>query len=160
MLLLILSGSGLLEHVPAEYVIISNLRPPSTDLSVINLHFRLALLGSFLAEVRNCLQSPTNPPQSHSSNRPRHGAGYSFRTNQYGLAADNVVAYNVVLPDGTPVTATKDKCEELFWALKVSSTTGSPKPNCCLTTIGKTGWRQQLRTSLILPGLHEQNGAH
>ena len=34
---------------------------------------------------------------------------------------DTVVAFNVVLPNGTPVTATKDEFTDLFWALKVSS---------------------------------------
>lgn len=46
-------------------------------------------------------------------------SGYSFRTNQYGLAVDNVVAYNLVLPNGTIVTASEDECPELLWALKV-----------------------------------------
>lgn len=46
------------------------------------------------------------------------GGGYSFRTNQYGLAVDNVVAYNLVLPNGTIATASGDKCDDLFWALK------------------------------------------
>ena len=107
------------------------------------------LLGSLLVEVNN-------RPQIHDSPIDlvvRGGAGYSFRGNQYGLGVDNTLAYNVVLPDGTPVTATKDEYDDLFWALKVSSTTRSSKPNHYLTIIGKIGWRQQLRTSLILPGL-------
>ena len=81
--------------------------------------------------------------------RSRLGAGYSFKGNQYGLAVDNVVAYNVVLPDGTPVTANKDQYKDLFWALKVSIIAQSPKLNRHLITTGKTGWRQQLRKSSI-----------
>lgn len=46
-------------------------------------------------------------------------SGYSFRTNQYGLSVDSVVAYNLVLPNGTIVTASEDECPELLWALKV-----------------------------------------
>ena len=72
-----------------------------------------------------------------SSDRSRLVAGYSYKTNQYGLAVDNVVAHNVVLPDGTAVTATEDEYKDLFWALKVSSTARSSKPNCCLTTSGR-----------------------
>lgn len=46
-------------------------------------------------------------------------AGYSFKTNEYGLAVDNIVAFNVVLPNGTPVKVTAGEHEDLFWALKV-----------------------------------------
>ena len=64
-------------------------------------------------------------------------------------------------PPCTPVTANKDKYKDLFWALKVSSTTRSPGPDHCLTATGKTGWGQQLRTSLIPSGLCKQSpGAH
>ena len=42
---------------------------------------------------------------------------------------DNVIAFNVVLPNGTPVTATKDKYADLFWALKVRSQ--RQNPNLC-----------------------------
>ena len=73
---------------------------------------------------------------------------------------DNVVAYNVVLPDGIAVTATEDEYKDLFWALKVSSTVRSLKPNGCLTTSGITGWRKQLRTSLVRSGSCKQNETH
>ncbi|TFY74250.1 hypothetical protein EWM64_g9763 [Hericium alpestre] len=45
------------------------------------------------------------------------GGGYSYKTNQYGLAVDNVVAYELVLPNGTVTTVTSDD-EDLFWGLK------------------------------------------
>lgn len=37
---------------------------------------------------------------------------------QYGLACDNVVNYEVVLADGSIVTANANKYLDLFWALK------------------------------------------
>ncbi|KAA1474522.1 FAD-binding domain-containing protein [Dentipellis sp. KUC8613] len=45
------------------------------------------------------------------------GGGMSYNTNQYGLSIDNVVAYELVLPNGKVTTVTsKDK--DLFWGLK------------------------------------------
>ena len=64
---------------------------------------------------------PRNQLPSYWSDRSRSDAGYSFKTNQYGLGVDNIVAYNIVLPNGTPVTATEDEWEDLFFALKVPS---------------------------------------
>ncbi|KAF8968757.1 FAD dependent oxidoreductase [Flammula alnicola] len=46
------------------------------------------------------------------------GGGYSFKTNQYGLAIDNVVAFELVKPDGTAVTVTHASDPELFFGLK------------------------------------------
>ena len=50
--------------------------------------------------------------------------GHSSKTDQYGLAVDNIVAINVVLYNGTSVTTTKDDHGDLFWALKVSLARG------------------------------------
>ncbi|TFY75286.1 hypothetical protein EWM64_g8726 [Hericium alpestre] len=47
------------------------------------------------------------------------GGGLSYKTNQYGLAVDNVVAYELVLPNGVVKTITS-KDEDLFWGLKVN----------------------------------------
>lgn len=49
------------------------------------------------------------------------GGGYSRVTNQFGLAIDNVVAFQVVLPNGDIVNASEDDTDfqDLFWALKV-----------------------------------------
>ena len=44
--------------------------------------------------------------------------GYSFQSNQYGLAIDNVVAYELVLPNGTVTTVTEDD-HDLWFSLKV-----------------------------------------
>ena len=45
--------------------------------------------------------------------------GYSFKTNQFGLAIDNIAAYNLVLPNGTIKTVTSQD-EDLWFALRVS----------------------------------------
>ena len=45
--------------------------------------------------------------------------GYSFRSNQYGLALDNVVAFELVLPNGTVTTVTEDE-HDLWFSLRVS----------------------------------------
>ncbi|KAL3423073.1 FAD binding domain protein [Phlyctema vagabunda] len=47
--------------------------------------------------------------------------GVNFLGNQHGFAADNVVSYEVVLANGTIVTATKSQNTDLFWALKGGS---------------------------------------
>jgi hypothetical protein len=46
-------------------------------------------------------------------------SGYSFKSNEYGLAIDNVVAYELVLPNGTVTTVTVDD-HDLWFALRVS----------------------------------------
>ncbi|KAK0460443.1 FAD dependent oxidoreductase [Desarmillaria tabescens] len=46
------------------------------------------------------------------------GGGYSWHTNQYGLAIDNVVAYELVLPNGTLSTVTEGSDQDLFFSLK------------------------------------------
>ena len=46
-------------------------------------------------------------------------SGYSFKGNQYGLALDNVVAYELVLPNGTVTTVTANDCD-LWFSLRVS----------------------------------------
>ncbi|KAG1747808.1 FAD-binding domain-containing protein [Suillus paluster] len=45
------------------------------------------------------------------------GGGYSYLTNQYGLAIDNVVAYELVLPNGTVTTVTSSN-PDLFFGLR------------------------------------------
>ena len=46
-------------------------------------------------------------------------SGYSFKSNQYGLGFDNVVAYELVLPNGTVTTVTEDD-QDLWFSLRVS----------------------------------------
>ncbi|KIP04819.1 hypothetical protein PHLGIDRAFT_75249 [Phlebiopsis gigantea 11061_1 CR5-6] len=45
------------------------------------------------------------------------GGGYSWLTNQYGLTIDNIVGYELVLPNGTVTTVDKS-VPDLFFALK------------------------------------------
>jgi len=46
------------------------------------------------------------------------GGGYGNKTNQYGLAIDNIQSMIVVLPTGNLVRADATNNEDLFWALK------------------------------------------
>ena len=45
-------------------------------------------------------------------------SGYSWLSNQYGLTIDNIVSYELVLPNGTVTTVTSAN-SDLFFALKV-----------------------------------------
>lgn len=45
--------------------------------------------------------------------------GYSWQSNQFGLAIDGVVAYELVKPSGTIVTVTQMSDPDLFFGLKV-----------------------------------------
>ncbi|KAJ7593193.1 FAD-binding domain-containing protein [Mycena floridula] len=46
------------------------------------------------------------------------GGGYSWVTNQYGLGIDNIVALDLVLPNGTFVQVTETSQPDLFFGLK------------------------------------------
>jgi len=46
-------------------------------------------------------------------------AGYSYKSNQYGLAIDNVAGYELVLPNGTTEHVTQ-KDKDLWFGLRVS----------------------------------------
>ncbi|KAG1854015.1 FAD-binding domain-containing protein [Suillus subluteus] len=48
------------------------------------------------------------------------GGGYSYLTNQYGLGIDSVVAYELVMPNGTVAEITDVTNPDLFFALRVS----------------------------------------
>ncbi|KAI0036361.1 FAD-binding domain-containing protein [Vararia minispora EC-137] len=45
------------------------------------------------------------------------GGGYSWKTNQYGFSLDNVVAFELVLPNGVITTVTEDDTD-LFFGLR------------------------------------------
>ena len=47
-------------------------------------------------------------------------SGYSWLTNEHGLTVDNIVAYQLVLPNGTAITV-DETVPDLFFALKVGS---------------------------------------
>ncbi|KAH7304216.1 hypothetical protein B0I35DRAFT_414683 [Stachybotrys elegans] len=46
------------------------------------------------------------------------GAGISYFTNELGLVVDNVVAYEMVLANGTFVEVSSTQLPDLFWAMK------------------------------------------
>lgn len=54
-----------------------------------------------------------------SENWISHVLGYSYKTSQYGLALDNVAAYELVLPNGTFINVTSND-EDLWFGLRVS----------------------------------------
>ena len=49
--------------------------------------------------------------------------GYSWKTNQYGLPADTVTEFELVLPSGE-VKVVTEKDEDLWFALKVCLNVG------------------------------------
>lgn len=59
--------------------------------------------------------------------------GYSFKSNQYGLTIDTVVAFEVVLPTGIVVNATENENSDLFWGLKVGCRCSLETPAFVLT---------------------------
>ena len=46
------------------------------------------------------------------------GGGIGYLSRKYGLTIDNLLAADVVLADGTFVTASQDHNEDLFWAIR------------------------------------------
>ena len=71
-----------------------------------------------------------------------HVAGYSWKTNQFGLTIDTVTAFELVLPSGEIVTVT-EKDEDLWFALKVRLTS-IQRTSSDLTVISSTGRIEQL----------------
>lgn len=44
--------------------------------------------------------------------------GFHYFNNKYGMAMDNVISYDVILGNGTQLTANSTSNPDLFWALK------------------------------------------
>ena len=49
------------------------------------------------------------------------GGGYSWVSNEHGLTIDTVTAFELVKPDGAVVTVTEASDADLFFSLKVRS---------------------------------------
>ena len=49
----------------------------------------------------------------------RYHEGYSWKSSQYGLAVDNIVGYELVLPNGTIMSVTSNDAD-LWFGLRVS----------------------------------------
>ena len=77
--------------------------------------------------------------------------GYSWKTNQYGLPADTVTEFELVLPCGE-VKVVTEKDEDLWFALKVCINVGDEGRTMGSRPFCITGRIQQLReyTKLIL----------
>jgi FAD/FMN-containing dehydrogenase len=46
------------------------------------------------------------------------GGGYSYLSNQYGLSVDNVVSFELVMPNGTVANITNSSNPDLFYGLR------------------------------------------
>jgi hypothetical protein len=64
--------------------------------------------------------SVTSPPDTSivETEAYMRVAGYSFKSNQFGLAVDSVTEFHLVLPNGTEMIVTEAD-EDLWFGLKV-----------------------------------------
>ena len=69
------------------------------------------------------------------------GAGYSLKSNRRGLGIDNVVAIEIVTPDGEARSVSLGQEKDLFQALRVSLCLESAKSLSFLTA-SLAGWRE------------------
>jgi FAD/FMN-containing dehydrogenase len=80
--------------------------------------------------------------RNRSCTRP---AGYSWKTNQYGLTVDTITEFELVLPNGEVKTVT-ERDEDLWFALKVGSPSYVYGSRATISLAFHTkGWIQQLR---------------
>lgn len=70
------------------------------------------------------------------------GGGFSLKTNQYGLGIDNIIAIQIVLPNGEILDVNEQYHGDLFQALKVSMWRLRPQ---FVLKVGSTGRGKQLR---------------
>ena len=60
---------------------------------------------------------------------PRLREGFSYKSNQYGLSVDNVMVYDLVLPNGT-ITSVTSNDSDLWFALRVRYNPGDALRSC------------------------------
>jgi FAD/FMN-containing dehydrogenase len=65
----------------------------------------------------------------HCVDRLKNAAGYSWKTNQYGLAMDNVMEFELVLPNGQ-IKVVTEQDKDLWFALRVRRTSSSGYKEC------------------------------
>ena len=85
-------------------------------------------------------------------------SGYSWKTNQVGLAIDTIVAYELVKPSGEVVKVTEKSDSELFFGLKVCPVYS----NCELLTLkrNKGGLNNFVRICLLEIRIVEEIASH
>ena len=76
------------------------------------------------------------------------GGGYSWRSNQYGLAIDTVQAFELVLPNGTVTNVTSNSNPDLFFGLRVRTALRPRYLSEAQFLLLLIGWSQQLRNSI------------
>ncbi|KAH7322479.1 hypothetical protein B0I35DRAFT_449923 [Stachybotrys elegans] len=83
------------------------------------------------------------------------GGGLSYLSDQWGMVCDNVLAYEVVLSNGTIVEATATEHSDLFWALKGGSSNFGIVTRFDFTTVplGQVWGGMQLYTGSEVPKL-------
>ena len=85
-------------------------------------------------------------PSGSSTEADMCVAGYSFKTNQYGLTLDSVTEFHLVSPNGTEIIVTEAE-KDLWFALKVCLMMATKRGAMgSLSTLTRTtGRTQQLR---------------
>jgi len=78
------------------WTVLASLASLSVEASAVPLS------GSFIAGTEACM----------------HVAGYSWKTNEYGLTVDSITKFHLVSPNGTQIVVTEAD-EDLWFALKV-----------------------------------------
>ena len=78
----------------------------------------LNLLRNRLASAVSCSAEVGSWRLSTALHTDGSSIGYSYKSNQHGLAIDTIVGFNLVLPDGTVTYVTEKTHPDLFFGLK------------------------------------------
>lgn len=77
------------------------------------------LWGEFDAETqKHALHTPGGRVTTTGVGGFTTGGGYGWTSSKYGLACDNLIRAEVVLADGTVVTASERENDDLFWGIR------------------------------------------